>query len=93
VPIPPELVALLREHIAQSCTGTCGRLFRSQNGNPIQPSTWWHVWQKARAIALTPVQAATPPLRRPYDYADVRVMPTSAGTSCSSGVKARKLSA
>ena len=56
VPIPPELVALLREHIARSGPGPVGRLFRSENGNPIQPSTWWHVWQK------------TPPLlHRPYD--------------------------
>ena len=46
VPIPPELVALLREHIARSGPGPGGRLFRSENGNPIQPSTWWHVWQK-----------------------------------------------
>jgi len=67
VPIPPELVALLREHIARSGAGPGGRLFRSQNGNPVQPSTWWHVWQKARTIALTPAQAATPLLRRPYD--------------------------
>ena len=30
---------------------------------------------------------------RPHDYADVRVMPTRPRTSCSSGVKAWKLSA
>lgn len=67
MPIPPELVALLREHIARCGTGPGVRLFRSENGNPIQPSTWWRVWQRARAIALTPAQAATPLLRRPYD--------------------------
>lgn len=67
VPIPSELVALLREHIARSGAGPGGRLFRSQNSSPIQPSTWWRVWQTARAIALTPAQAATPLLRRPYD--------------------------
>ena len=42
-------------------------MFRSENGNPIQPSTWWHVWQKVRALSLTPAQAATPLLQRPYD--------------------------
>jgi hypothetical protein len=67
VPIPPELVALLRGHVAGFGAGPGGRLFRSENGNPIQPSTWWHVWQKVRAISLTPAQAASPLLSRPYD--------------------------
>jgi integrase len=67
VPIPPELVALLREHIERYGTGPDGRLFRSENGNPIQPSTWWRVWQKVRVLSLTPQQRATPLLRRPYD--------------------------
>jgi integrase len=44
-----------------------GRLFRSQRGNPIQPSTWWQIWRKVRRLALTPAQLATPLLRRPYD--------------------------
>jgi hypothetical protein len=39
VPIPLELVALLRAHITRFGTGEAGRLFRSENGNPIQPST------------------------------------------------------
>jgi integrase len=67
VPIPPELVTLLREHIAQFGTGPGGRLFRSEKGNPIQPSTYWRVWQKVREMALTPTQLATPLMRRPYD--------------------------
>lgn len=67
VPIPPELVALLREHIERFGTDEDGRLFRSANGNPIQPSTWWQVWRKVRRLALTPEQLATPLMRRPYD--------------------------
>jgi integrase len=67
VPIPPVLVRLLREHITLFGIGTGGRLFRSENGNPIQPSTYWRVWQKVRAMTLTPAQLATPLLRRPYD--------------------------
>jgi integrase len=67
VPIPPELVALLRRHIDTFDVDSDGRLFRSEDGNPIQPSTWWQVWQKVRALGLTPAQAATPLLRRPYD--------------------------
>ena len=44
VPIPPQLVELLRIHIATYGTAPDGRLFRSETGNPIQPSTWWQVW-------------------------------------------------
>ena len=65
VPIPPELVTLLREHIRQFGTGKGGRLFRSENDNPIQPSTYWRVWQKVREMALTPAQQASPLMRRP----------------------------
>jgi len=67
VPIPPELVALLREHIERFGAGPGGRLFRSENGNPIQPSTYWRVWQKSRDLALPPRLAGTPLMRRPYD--------------------------
>jgi len=67
VPIPPELVALLRAHIEQFGVAQDRRLFRSENGNPIQPSTWWQVWQKVRAASLTPEHLATPLLKRPYD--------------------------
>jgi hypothetical protein len=44
-----------------------GRLFRSALGSPIQPSTWWQVWQKVRAVSLTPEQLASPLMKRPYD--------------------------
>ena len=67
VPIPPELVTLLRGHLERYGTGPDGRLFRSESGNPLQPSTWWRVWQKARVFGLTPAQQATPLLQRPYD--------------------------
>jgi integrase len=67
VPIPPELVALLRAHIAQFGVAQDGRLFRSENRTPIQPSTWWQVWQKVRAASLTPEQLASPLMKRPYD--------------------------
>lgn len=43
VPIPPELVTLLRVHLGRFGTGPDGRLFRSVNGSPLQPSTCWQV--------------------------------------------------
>lgn len=67
VPIPPELVVILRDHITRFGTAPDGRLFRSENGNPIQQSTWWQVWQKVRARSLPADQLPTPLLRRPYD--------------------------
>jgi len=67
IPIPPELVELLRTHLKTFGTAPDGRLFRSENGNPIQPSTWWQVWQKVRAASLTPDQLASPLMKRPYD--------------------------
>jgi integrase len=67
VPIPPELVELLRAHVATFGVAPDGRLFRSERGNPLQPSTWWQVWQKVRATSLTPEQLASPLMKRPYD--------------------------
>jgi integrase len=67
VPIPPELVELLRAHIATFGAAPDGRLFRSERGNPLLPSTWWQVWQKVRAASLTPQQQASPLMKRPYD--------------------------
>lgn len=67
VPIPPELVHLLREHIERFGTAPDGRLFRSERGGVIQPSTWWQVWRKVRQLALTPEQLVTPLMERPYD--------------------------
>jgi integrase len=67
VPIPPELVILLREHIDLFGTAADGRLFRSENGNHIHPSTWWRVWHKVRSASLSPEDLAGPLMRRPYD--------------------------
>jgi integrase len=67
VPIPPELVVMLREHLDLFGTAPDGRLFRSENGNPIQPSTWWQVWQKVRKGSLSEQELASPLMRRPYD--------------------------
>jgi integrase len=67
VPVPPELVIMLREHIDQFGTAPDGKLFRSENGNPIQQSTWWQVWQKVRKASLSAEELASPLMRRPYD--------------------------
>jgi integrase len=60
-------MALRRDHIQAYGTARDGRVFRSERGNPVQPSTWWRLWQNVRAAYLTPEQLATPLIKRPYD--------------------------
>jgi len=67
IPIPPVLVKMLRAHIARYGTGPEGRLFRTARGGPLNDTGWGEVWQRARPVALTPAQQASPLARRPYD--------------------------
>lgn len=67
VPIPPELVALLREHLETYGPGPGGRLFRSRGGNVVGASTYSRVWREARLFGLSPVQIESPMAGRPYD--------------------------
>jgi integrase len=65
VPIPPELVTILREHVEEFGTAADGRLFRTVNGGMIYDHTY--AWATARTLALTPEQVASPMAARPYD--------------------------
>ena len=67
VPIPPDLVAMLRHHMDTYGVGSDGRIFRSVNQMPIHPSTYSTVWRKAREIGLAPKHRRTLVLKRPYD--------------------------
>lgn len=68
VPIPPVLVSILREHIAEFGAAPDGRLFYGiVNGENVPASVYTRVWQQARSIGLTPAQGASPLARRPYD--------------------------
>jgi integrase len=67
VPIPPELVSLIRAHIARFGLGLDGRLFRGARGSLLSESSYGRMWQLARTSALTPAQAKSPLARRPYD--------------------------
>jgi integrase len=67
IPIPPVLVTMLRTHIARYGTSPGGRLFRTARGGPLNDTGWGEVWQRARPVALTPAQQASPLARRPYD--------------------------
>jgi integrase len=64
VPIPPELVAILKEHLEEFGATTDGRLFRTRRGGIL--SHYAEVWAAARPLALTPEQVASPIANNPY---------------------------
>lgn len=67
VPCPPELTALLHEHLDAHGIDAEGRLFRGARGGPLSESVYSARWAEARRKALTPPEAASPLARRPYD--------------------------
>lgn len=98
VPVPPELVALLRRHLTEHGVATDGLLFRGEAGAQPSSATYRRIWDRARRQALTPAQYAGPLGRRPYDLRHAAVStwltsgdpqpkspsgPVTASTSCS----------
>lgn len=67
VPIPPELVKLLREHIKAYGIADDGRLFRAARGGYLPEADYARIWKLARKKALTPRQTKSPLAGRPYD--------------------------
>lgn len=65
VPSPPELTALLHDHLGRYDNG--GRLFDGDRGGELPSITYSRVWRRAREIAFTPEVFASPLARRPYD--------------------------
>ncbi|MFD4477377.1 tyrosine-type recombinase/integrase [Streptomyces sp. NPDC058471] len=82
VPIPPDLVALLRWHVTAYGVAPDGRLFRTQRGGLIQDTGYGEVWAEARSRALTPGQRESSLAKRPYDLRHAAV-----STWLSSGVE------
>ncbi|MER7662797.1 site-specific integrase [Streptomyces sp. NPDC096193] len=67
VPIPPPLVATLREHMRLFGTAKDGRLFTNERGGLVGSSTYWRVWRDAREYALPPDLQRSILGGRPYD--------------------------
>jgi integrase len=67
VPIPPQLVTILRQHLDTFGTAEDGRLFTNERGGVVGSSTYYRVWQEARALALPPAVVVSPLAARPYD--------------------------
>ena len=53
IPIPPELVRLLRAHIKRYGTTPDGRIFQTARGGITQDSAYSAVWAEARQAALS----------------------------------------
>ncbi|MGW9044104.1 tyrosine-type recombinase/integrase [Streptomyces lydicus] len=88
VPIPPDLVALLRWHVTAYGVAPDGRLFRTQRGGLVQDTGYGEVWAEARRRALTPAQHTSPLAKRPYDLRHAAV-----STWLSSGVEPQVVAA
>jgi integrase len=65
VPIPPELITILREHLKEFGTAADGRLFHTRRGG-VLGSAYTDTWAAARTLALTPEQVLSPLANRPY---------------------------
>ena len=67
VPVHPELVTLLRDHIELFGRGPGGRIFTGPRGGTVAEWGYLEVFHAARREALTEAEAQTPLLGRPYD--------------------------
>jgi integrase len=68
LPIPPALVMILRDHLAEFGTSPDGRLFFGvESGENVPGAVYSRIWQQARVIGLSPAQVTSPLARRPYD--------------------------
>lgn len=67
VPIPPQLVRLLREHIAEFGVGDDGSIFRTERGKPVTPFAYERVWREARLLGLPPERVKSSLADVPYD--------------------------
>ncbi|MFD3940066.1 tyrosine-type recombinase/integrase [Streptomyces sp. NPDC058611] len=82
VPIPPQLVSLLRWHITVHGVADDGRLFRTARGGMVQESGYGAVWADARAEVLNQQDHASRLAKRPYDLRH-----TAVSTWLSAGVE------
>jgi len=67
VPIHPELVTLLRDHLERFGTGPGGRVFAGPRGGTLAEWSYLEIFHTARKDALGPADAGGPLMGRPYD--------------------------
>ena len=88
VPIPPQLVVILREHLAEFPDGPQGRLFYGVRSESLPSTTFPQAWRHARHLALSPREQKSPLARRPCDLRHACV-----STSSNAGVAAPQAAA
>ena len=67
VPVHPELVTLLRDHLERFGTGPGDRVFAGPRGGIIAEWSYLKVFHAAREEALAETEAQSPLMGRPYD--------------------------
>jgi integrase len=67
VPLPPDLVTILRDHSRQFPDGADGRLFYGIHADVLPTITYRRAWKAARRTALSESEQASPLAQRPYD--------------------------
>jgi integrase len=67
VPSHSELTSRLREHLDHFVLAADGRLFAGVRGGDLPTIAYRRAWAKARQVALSPAEQASPLARRPYD--------------------------
>ena len=67
VPVPPQLVTLVRAHIEAFPPKPDGRIFYGVRSDELPALTYMGVWRAARKAALTERDEATQLAKRPYD--------------------------
>ncbi len=67
MPVHPELVTLLRDHLDEFGSRPGRRIFTGPRGGVVAEWTYLKVFHDARQEALGDADAATPLMSRPYD--------------------------
>ena len=67
VPLHPELVALLTQHLKKYPAGPTGRIFTGPRGGIFNDRAYLKIFHKARVVAFTKRESASLLARRPYD--------------------------
>ncbi|MFI0736822.1 tyrosine-type recombinase/integrase [Streptomyces sp. NPDC021100] len=66
VPVPPELVGMLRAHLKEFGTAPDGRIFQNERGGLVGTTSYYRVWVEARAYAFPPPKFHSPLAENPY---------------------------
>lgn len=67
VPIHPDLVKLLRAHLAEFGSGPGGHIFSLPRGRVVTSTAYLVIFHNARAAAFTEAEAESLVAQRPYD--------------------------